>query len=409
MRVAVIGAGAVGVSSAEWLRRDGAEVVLIDPAGPAGETSSGNAGLIAAPVSGPTQYPGIEWEALRSLAFGKSFRLDWARLPQLSPWLWAFWRNSGRERVRALTGALSTIQADAVEQHRTLAAGTPAERYIGDCEWWRLERGDRPTEDDGLRTKRANGFPLRAVSTAELRETDPHLNPAYRCATAMGGYGRISDPAAYVQALASYFEGQGGRILRAAAREIRQTEAGVEVVCDGETVAADRLVIAAGAWTERFARQLGLRSMIIAERGYHVECWAPSRTPPDGLVYLTADSYHCAHGMIGRLRVTSISEPAGVDSKPNKGAQAYLRKGPKLFYPDLEQERVTEWMGRRPATPDSLPLLGAAPGAPRVFFAAGHQHLGLTMGPKAGRLIADLVAGRRPNIDLAPFAVDRFS
>ncbi|MEO0718179.1 MAG: FAD-binding oxidoreductase [Pseudomonadota bacterium] len=408
-KVAVIGAGIVGVSSAEWLRRDGHEVVLIDPKGPAGETSAGNAGLIAAPSVSPTQYPGVEWRALRDLALGGAFRLDWGRLPHLAPWLFAFWRNSGAARVRELANAIHTIAGDAVEQHRILAAGTPAADFIGEGEWWHLHRSTPPKYNKGIAIKREFGFPVRVVSEAELRDRDPHLNPAYRSAFALGGYGRISDPAAYVQALAAHFQDGGGRLLLTAARDLRPMENGVKVTCEGETLDVDKVVLACGVWTETFARQLGVRSRVISERGYHVECWGANRSPPDGVAYQLTDTLHVGHALRGRFRVTSISEPAGLDSPPSSRAMAYVRRGPRLFYPDLEQDRVTEWMGRRPSTPDSLPLIGAAPDNPNVLFAAGHQHIGLTAGPKTGRLIADLVSSRSPNIDLTPYAPNRFT
>lgn len=411
MRVIVLGAGAVGAASALWLKRDGHHVTLIDKTGPAAETSFGNAGLIAAASTGGAQHPGAVSAALRSLAFGGPFFLDWRRLPRLAPWLLRFARNCAAAPSERMARAMSGLCFDAIEQHRAIAAGTPAARFIGDGIWLHLFKTAAPTDSWSYRFGRELGYAIRPLTRDDLAGLDPHLNPAYQSAWAIERTGRISDPGAYVAALADAFRGLGGELRIATAASVRPLEDGVEVTlaAPGETLRADRVVIAAGVWSETFARALGLRTGIVAERGYHVEYWNSDRRPPDGVTYYDAQSSHVAHGMDGRLRVTSISEPAAIDSPPNPRAQAYVRQGAIKFYPRLRYGRVSEWMGRRPSTTDGMPLIGASRRAPNILFACGHQHLGLTLGPRTGRLIADVIGGRSPNLDMAPFDPDRFS
>lgn len=412
LKIAVIGAGVVGIASAEHLRRVGATVTVFDPAGPAGETSAGAAGLVVAPVAMPGQTPGFLWEAAKSVATGGAIRMDWRRLPgfarEFLPWLAAAWRCSDAGAVRRLDAALSTLAADAPDQHRALAEGSAAAAHVKDASWMWLYSASEPPEPFSTALRRELGADFDVASERDLRARDPYLNPRFRSGLEMRGLARIDDPAAYIRALASRFEAGGGRIERLSVQALHPYETGVALMTNRGVRQFDQAVVATGAWSDQLLAPLGLKCRILSERGYHVEYWKPAPSPPEGLIYGMMDSYHVIHGMSGRLRVTSVSEPAPHDAPPNRRAEAHAAKGARRLYPTLTAERETRWMGRRPTTPDGLPLIGRLPQAPRVLVAAGHQHYGLTLGPRTGRLIADLVVDRRPNFDLSPFRVDRF-
>ncbi len=411
-RAAVIGAGIVGVAAAERLRRDGWRTTLIDRAGPAAETSSGAAGLIVANSVSPTQTPDALREALTSQLVGGPVFMDWRGLGALAPWLVGFLAHATPARRRAASAGIRLLVSDAIEEHVALAGDGPAARLLRpEGAWLHLYRSAEPPEGYGVRARRAAGLSVRRIGEAELRERDPALNPVYRSAWALDGAGRVVDPGAYVRALAEAFEEAGGEILRAEAARLAPDGEGVDVAFAGGPDARrfERVVVAAGVWSEALLAPLGLRCRIVAERGYHAEFWDAGVGPPEGWTYMTADSAHVANAMAGRLRVTSVSEPSRLTRPANPRAQAYATAGGRRLYPALADAPAREWMGRRPSTPDSLPLIGPVPGAPRVIVAAGHQHLGLTGGPKTGRLVAELAAGRRSNVDLAPFDPARFS
>ena len=113
--------------------------------------------------------------------------------------------------------------------------------------------------------------------------------------------------------------------------------------------------------------------------------------------------------MQGRIRAAGVVEFGGLNAPASRAPIALLRKQVAQLLPDVQFDDVVEWMGHRPAPADSLPLIGANDVAGKSYSAFGHQHVGLTGGPKTGRIIADLITGRKPNIDLAPFDPNKYT
>ena len=175
----------------------------------------------------------------------------------------------------------------------------------------------------------------------------------------------------------------------------------------GETLACDAAVITAGAWSGQICRSLGYRPNLEAERGYHIELWGPSAMPQ--VPSMVVSGKFVATPMEGRLRLAGVVELGGLHAGPSEAPFALLKRELARNMPGLRWEKMTQWMGHRPSTPDSLPVIGALPNVQGVWAGFGHQHVGLTAGPKTGRLLAQLIAGRRPNTDLAPYDPARFA
>ena len=168
----------------------------------------------------------------------------------------------------------------------------------------------------------------------------------------------------------------------------------------------DRAILAAGAWSGTLARRLGHRAALESERGYHLMLTGTDFRPPNP--YMIVSRKFAVTPMDTGIRCAGLAEFAGLKAGPTRAPIELLRRQVKVLYPDLEWEGESTWMGHRPSTTDSLPMIGESPRARGVYFAFGAQHVGLTSGPKTGRLIADLIAGRHPNLDLSPFRVGRF-
>jgi D-amino-acid dehydrogenase len=199
----------------------------------------------------------------------------------------------------------------------------------------------------------------------------------------------------------------GGRVVRAEARDfVFDGDGTVGLETSEEPVDADAVVIAAGAWSARLTERLGHRVPLESERGYHVELAKPSIVPP--IPVMMTDGKCVAAPIAGGLRVAGIVEFGGLDAPPNPRPLRVLIERVRQLFPGITFEGHREWLGHRPATTDSLPVVGRSPSHPNVFFAFGHHHVGLTGGPKTGRLIAELITGSEPNIDLTPYRVDRF-
>ena len=207
--------------------------------------------------------------------------------------------------------------------------------------------------------------------------------------------------------LAAVLQEEGGRYLRAEARDVTLADGRITgVLTDQGPLPCDAIVLAAGVWSGPLMRKLGLKVPLAAERGYHLHLARPSRMPRQPL--MMARGKFAVTPMETGLRCAGMVELGHPDAPPSRAPFAMIRREIARAFPDLRFEAAEEWMGPRPSTPDSLPLIGEI-GATGVYAAFGHQHVGLTAGPRTGRLIADLISGRRPNLDLAPYDANRFA
>jgi D-amino-acid dehydrogenase len=408
--IAVIGAGIVGVSTALWLQRDGHDVALIDPGDPGQATSYGNAGVIAAISVVPVTVPGLVLKAPKMLfdSMGPLY-LRWRHLPKLLPWLLPYLRHCDAARSRATCAGLAALISDSVEQHHALAEGTEAARYLFDTDYL-FAYGAREGYDAERfiwQLRQDEGYSWEFLEGAALRDFEPSLGPAVGFAVRCPNHAMVRDPGRYVAALAQDFVGQGGRLLRAEVEEI-ELEAGrvSGLKTSAGDMACEKVVVAAGPWSARLTRHLGLKTPLEAERGYHIEFPDPEVMPHCPVMF--SASKFVASPMEGRLRCAGVVEFAGLDAPENAQPPLMLEKHAREAFPGLKAARNGTWMGRRPASIDSLPFLGEAASIKGLYCGFGHHHIGLTGGPKTGRLLSDLISGRQPNIDLAPYRVDRF-
>ncbi len=411
MRIAVIGAGIVGVSTATWLGRDGHDVTLIDRIEPGGpeQTSYGNAGILASSSIIQVAIPGLAAKAPKMLLDRLGpLHLRWRYLPRLLPWLVPFLRRAKMHEVEQTARALANLLGDSVDQHKALARGTAAERYIREGVYAHLYRSQADYDADAAyhAIRRAHGFRVEERDRARLLQDDPYLGPHYNFAACWLDHGWITDPGSYVGALADHFRAQGGSFLRGEVADLRPGEDGVDVTAAGDTRRFDRAVLSAGAWSATLAKRLGHDPKLESERGYHLVLRGPNRRPP--FPYSLSDGKFVATPMDAGLRAAGQVEFGGFDPRLSEKPFRIFRTRLCQLYPDLEWEDEERWLGHRPSTIDALPFIGPSPKAPAIHFAFGAQHVGLTSGPRTGRLIADLVAGRTPNIDISPFRVGRF-
>lgn len=408
--VCVVGAGIVGVSTAIWLQRDGHRVTLIDREGPAAGASFGNGGVLASCSIVPVTVPGLVRKAPRMLFDPRQpLFLRWRYLPRLVPWLARYLRNASEQGATRAAAALVDIIGDSLHDHQALAADTGAERWIVPSDYLYIYRDRDQFHADtfGWDLRRRFGFDWDELEGPEFHAYDPAFAPGLNYAVRLGGHGRIADPGRYVQDLAAHFERQGGRMVRAEVTDIvRENGAVTGVRTTAETLPCDAAVLALGAWSGPIARRLGIDVPLESERGYHLELWEPS-VMPRAPVMVAAGKF-VATPMEGRLRLAGVVEFGGLDAPPSRAPLELLRRNVRAALPGITWGETREWMGHRPAPADSVPVIGAVPGVDGAYMGFGHHHIGLTGGPKTGRLLAQLVSGRQPNVDLAPYSPSRF-
>ena len=205
----VIGAGIVGVSTALWLLRDGHEVVLVDRVGPAAGASYGNAGVLAAGSVVPVTVPGLQRKAPRMLfSANQPLFLRWAYLPRLVPFLTRYLRHATDASVRKTSSALHLLLHDCVEYHLALAHGTGAANYVrpGDYVFGYANRAAYEADAYGWSVRKAQGIEFEELERAELERYDPALRDRFGFAVRCPGHGQITDPGAYLTALADEVE-----------------------------------------------------------------------------------------------------------------------------------------------------------------------------------------------------------
>lgn len=409
--VAVIGSGIVGVSTALWLVRDGHNVTLIDRSGPGEGASFGNGGVLAGCSIVPVTVPGLIRKAPRMLMSpDQPLFLRWAYLPQMVPWLSGYLSHANERDVRRIAAALLPIVRDSLADHRALADGTRAERWIVPSDYLFIYESRAHFERDafGWSIRRDAGFEWEELEGEDLHAYDPSFSRRLKFAVRLENHGRISDPARYVKDLAAEAEAGGARILKAQVEAVSLADGAVTGVrADGQTIPCDSMVLATGAWSAPLGRQLGMKIPIESERGYHIDFWSPSVTPRSPV--MIADGKFVITPMEGRLRAAGTVEFGGLDAPPSPEPLGLLERGIAAAIPGFRWSERTEWMGHRPALTDSIPVIGEIPGIKGAFAGFGHHHIGLTGGAKTGRLLAQMISGRTPNIDLTPYSAARFT
>ena len=416
-RVVVIGGGVVGLASAIELLRDGHAVTIVEPGSPGGEQSAsyGNGTLLnpssVVPMSSPglwRKVPGYLRDPLGPLT------IRWSYLPRLLPWLRRFLLAGSTEAKVSATGrALQPLLANAPALHRKLAdeAGVADLITRQGVLFAFPDRMAFQAEALSWRVRRDNGVRWLELDEDELRQREPSLDRHYRFAVLVEENGQCRDPGAYVAALAAHAMALGAEVVRTGATGFRIEAGCLHAVTtrDGE-IACDKAVIAAGAWSKVLAKAAGDRVFLETERGYHVTIADPG-IEPRYPVMPSDGKMACVMTPTG-LRLAGQVELAGLEAAPNWQRAEVLLTFARKVYPgisaDLPPERVKLWMGHRPSTPDGLPCLGLASGSSDIVHAFGHGHVGLTAAAMSGKVVADLVAGRAPPFDLAPYSAARF-
>ncbi|HEV2301410.1 MAG TPA: FAD-dependent oxidoreductase [Stellaceae bacterium] len=413
-RVGVIGAGMVGVCAASYLQRDGHSVFLIERGEPGHGASFGNAGCFNGSSVTPVSLPGVVWKVPGWLADPLGpLALRPAYLPAIAPWLWRFVRAGTPDKVRAQARALRALLGPTLASLKPLVAEAGAEALVHQRGHLYLYRSAQALAGDRLAwdLRRDNGVAFDTLDADELRQLEPTVSREYGCAVLVRENGHTSNPLALVEALLAAFRRQGGEVVPAAATGFRLDGSRlVAIASDRGELPADAAIVCAGAYSKPLALSLGDRVPLETERGYHLMIRDPEVMPR--LPVADAEGKFVATPMDTGLRFAGTVELAGLDAPPDwRRARILLEQGRKLLpglVGDYPEKRLSLWMGHRPSLPDSLPVLGPSRASPDVIYAFGHGHVGMTGAPMTGKIVSDLVAGRPPSIDIAPFGAGRF-
>ena len=406
----VVGAGIVGICTAIELRRQGLAVTVLDRLEPGHGCSFGNAGILAAHAVVPIGLPGAGGQLPRMLFDAESpLALRWGSLPRTLPWLLRMRRESTLARVHEIADAMKALNHSTLALHQALAHEAGVPELIQPTPGLYVHRSRAGIDlEHGLawQLRRERGAHIELLEGAALREAEPTLSPEYTRGVRMGPMGCTVNPLRLVQAYAALLARMGGRVQRARVSHVQPRADGVTVHTSAGPLPADMAVVAAGAWSAELLKPLGLALPLIAERGYHVTFADPGIRLNH--VVTEIEAHFAVTSMEMGLRVAGTEELGGPDDAPRWRRAEVLQRQARRLFPAAQLAQASRWMGPRPGLPDSLPAIGAVPGHPNIFVAAGHGHLGLTGAPHTGQLVAELVAGAPPGLSMQAYAPGRF-
>ena len=409
--VLIIGGGAIGLATALALLDAGRGVRILEAGAVGGGASHGNCGTITPSHAPPLAAPGVVAQALRWMFTPDAPLYLKPRVdPALWHWLLRFavrcnprdWRQSTQARAALLNDARARL-ADWVG------------RYGLQCEFeeegldyvFRDPRRFQQYVDESVVLK-TFGIATQVFGGTDYEREEPAMLPGVAGAIRFPGDARLR-PDRYVAELARVVRERGGVIEeQCRVDRLEPTSDGVRLATSQGERKGGEAVIALGAWTPAFARRLGIRAPIQPGKGYSITYSRPARVPRHPMVL--KDRSVCVTVWGSGFRLGSTMEFSGHDDTLNATRLAALERGAREFLREPVGAEVHErWCGWRPMTWDDLPLLGRAPGQRKVWIAAGHGMLGISMSTATGQLMADLMTGRPPAFDPSPYRPERFA
>lgn len=408
----VIGAGIVGVCTANALLDKGFSVDVFDPAEPGSpeQCSYGNAGGICPGSCLPNAMPGLMKSVPQWLLDPEGpLYIRLAYVPHALPWLIRFVLSGRKSKVEKISQAMIDLHRLSYEAYEPLMAEAGCTDLLQKRgQLFVFERDDGPERSAyGMGLRRSHGVTVDTLSAGEIQDLEPALSDRFKSAIYLPDQGQCPNPGRLVASLAALAARKGARFHREPVKGFTYSLGEASgVVASSGAYFADRIVVAAGAWSAGLARQLGDRIPFESERGYHV-------TLPDAdtglrIQTISADRKFVASPMEAGLRLAGTVEFAGLQAPPNFERADLLVNQAQGMFKRFERSTVHRWMGHRPGTPDSIPVIDRAKRHAKVTYAFGHGHQGLIGGAVTGRVVADMAVGAAPAIDISHFRLDRF-
>jgi D-amino-acid dehydrogenase len=386
-------------------------VTLVDRRGAGEETSFGNAGLIQSegvfPYGFPHDFGALVRYALRTTT---DAHYHIRALPKLAPFLARYWWSSRPTRHAEIARCYAPLIRQSVPEHLSLAEEAGAMPLIRRRGWIKLFRTPAQMdialrEADSLRREYGVGY--AALDPEELAEKEPHLDGSLVGGLHWTEPASVIDPHALTLAYVGLFERLGGRFFRGDAASLEPGGSGWRVATEAGAVAAAEAVVALGPWSDLVFRRLGYRIPFAVKRGYHMH-YAPRGNAVLNHTVLDLERGYLLAPMARGIRLTTGAEFAARDAPKTPVQLARAEPVARTLFPLGERVDAEPWLGSRPCTPDMMPILGPAPRHDGLWFAFGHAHHGLTLGPVTGRLVAEMMTGATPFIDPTPYRVARF-
>ncbi len=408
--VHVIGAGIVGVACALRLQLNGYRVSMVDPGDPGMGCSYGNAGILQIGACVPVATPGVIRDVPQMLlSADQPLSIRWQYLPRLLPYLVRFIAAARPSEVERISRILSSLLQHAIEGFSPLLEAAGSESMLtktGELYVYETDRSfDAAKSAHELRKRR--GVNVEYLDAIQLRELEPALGPNFKHAAYLTDCVSVRDPYDLTKSFLRAFYEAGGTYL---SEKVIGFEGGSgkvdQVITDRNKHACDAVVLTAGAWSKPLAKLLGADIPLDSERGYHVRL--PNAGVELRVPIISGDYRFGVSNLRSGFRIAGTAELASVDAPPNFARADRLIALAKRMFPDLNAKNIDRWMGCRPSTPDSLPVIGKSTLYDNAVFAFGHGHLGLTMAGITSEFVLNLMQGKSTRVDLVALRPGRF-
>ena len=356
--VVVVGAGIVGICCALSLVEKGVAVTMIDRGQPAQGASSGNAGVVSPWSNVPQCLPGV-WKKVPKWLLDPDgpVSIPPRHLARALPWSLRFLRNAQLNKATEISDAMAELNTSSIDLYRSHLRGTGEEHLLRDSMYVHVFRDKAAANLDGVawQLRARHGTPVEVISEDDLRALEPALSPDYKAAILIREQARALSPGRLGGALARKFESMGGRLLQGAVQRLVPIEPATwRLETEFGEFSAERVVLAAGAWSARFLEPLGVKLPLAAERGYHLTFKNPGITLNNSVME-TSRMFVCS-SMENGVRSAGTSEIADLDASPNFKRARRLKALTKSLIPDMNTQDTEEWMGVRPTLPEQLTL-----------------------------------------------------
>ena len=406
--IAIVGGGIIGISSALYLVRRGCKIVLIDRDFNGKPASYGNASWLSSPSITPVVMPGM-FRKIPKMLFSKDGPL-FLRFPgvlKAIPFLLKYLSYAKTDKVEYISKHLASLLSDSVGEHKKLAEGTKATRWIEESSFLFIYKN----KDDFIKDsftwdlRKRHGFNLIEIEKNEIQNLLPGLSNEYQFAIKINNQGYISNSQNYLNDLINGFKELGGEIVEDEVIDIISKENQVEIITKNSKLITDNVLISSGIYSESFSKKFGVEVPIQSERGYHLELFQTNIRIKYPIMngYLKLAITPRPTG----IRFAGLVEFGSVNSKPNNKAYELLLRNAKSMFPGIAYDNKQEWSGHRPSTVDSLPIIGPSKIDNKVFFAYGHHHIGLSAGPKTGEMISKVIGRDNDQYNLKAYRPDR--
>ncbi len=407
-KIAIVGAGIVGISSGIYLAKRGCDVTLIDKDFKGKPASYGNASWLSSPSITPVLMPGMV-KKIPKLLFSKDGPL-FLRFPgfiKIIPFLLKYLTYTNKNKVEHISKNLAYLLKDSVNEHKQLAEGTNATKWIEDCPFLFIykNKNDFINDEYTWSLRKKHGFKLIEVEQEELRSLVPGLSSEYKFAIKIDNLGYISNSQNYLDDLLDGFKSLGGKLIQDEVLDISEKEDLVQVVGREKSVLVEDIIISSGVYSDKFAKKFGVKVPIQSERGYHLELYETDIK----LKYPIMNGY-LKLAITPRptgIRFAGLVEFGSLNSNPNPKAFELLMRNANSMFPGIKFKTKQEWSGHRPSTVDSLPIIGSSSVNKKIHFGYGHHHIGLTGGPKTGKILSKTILRDNEKLDIESFNPSR--